>query len=236
MPNLQFAAMVKSSTLGFVLTFAIFFGLEKFSWKLAGILGLMTGGVILMVSGETEFSGIGFGLLMAASAFSGLRWSLTQMLLKNNPVTSNPIASLFYLTPVMFLTLFVLACFVEGPGSFYHGCVGLMQDHGALGPCILLFPGVLAFAMTSVEFALLQRTSVVTLSVAGIFKEVLTITAGGYFFEEKLTPINISGASVTIVAIAFYNWMRFQRMRSQALREAQERRTEENAPMLAQGA
>ena len=224
--------MCKSSTLGFVLGFAILFRLEKASWKLVGIIAIMTVGVVMMVMGETKFSALGFLLLMLASFFSGLRWSLTQILLRRNPSTSNPFASLFFLTPIMFVTLFVLAVPIEGFGPLKQGFEILIDKKGAIPALLMLiFPGTLAFLMTSAEFALIQRTSVVTLSVCGIFKEVITIGAGGLIFEETLTPINISGVAVTIGAIGAYNYIRMRKMKRKAAKEIQEN-ADEQAPML----
>ncbi|KAK5235205.1 hypothetical protein LTR16_012631, partial [Cryomyces antarcticus] len=90
----------------------------------------------------------------------------------------------------------------------------------ALGIGILLFPGALVFFMTASEFALLKRTSVVTLSICGIFKEVVTISAAGIVFHDSLTPINISGLVVTIASIAAYNYIKIQKMRDEAMEEA----------------
>lgn len=228
--------MCKSSTLGFVLLFAIIFGLEKASWKLAGIICIMTAGVIMMVAGETAFSALGFALLMMASFFSGLRWSLTQMLLRRNPATSNPFTSLFFLTPIMFAVLFLLAIPVEGFRPLRQGCIDLAAKKGtAFSIALLIFPGFLAFLMTSAEFALLKRTSVVTLSVCGIFKEVITIAAGGIIFDETLTPINISGLLVTVVAIALYNYIRMRKMKKKAVQDAQDEIAEQS-PMLSTAA
>lgn len=83
--------------------------------------------------------------------------------------------------------------------------------------------------MTASEFALLQRTSVVTLSIAGIFKEVVTISAAGIVFHDPLTPINISGLVVTIGAIAAYNWIKIRKMREDALVAARKLRGEDDA-------
>ena len=55
---------------------------------------------------------------------------------------------------------------------------------------------------------MIQRTSVVTLSVAGIFKEIATIFVSTTLFKDRLTPINISGLCVALVGIAFYNWLK----------------------------
>lgn len=196
----------------------------------------MTIGVIMMVAGETAFDALGFILLMLASFFSGLRWSLTQILLRRTAATSNPFSTLFFLTPVMFAVLFILAIPVEGFSAVKIGLDGLAEKKGlAMGIGIVLFPGMIAFCMTSAEFALLKRTSVVTLSVCGIFKEVLTITAAGFIFGDELTPINISGLLITIVAIAVYNVTRMKKMRRNEMDKAQDRwnATEESTTMLA---
>jgi solute carrier family 35, member C2 len=70
--------------------------------------------------------------------------------------------------------------------------------------------------MTASEFALLKRTSVVTLSIAGIFKEVVTISAAALVFGDTMTPINIVGLVVTIAAIAAYNYLKITKMRQEA--------------------
>ena len=48
--------MCKSSSLAFVLLFAFMFKLETPSWRLAGIILIITSGVVLMVSTETQFN------------------------------------------------------------------------------------------------------------------------------------------------------------------------------------
>jgi solute carrier family 35 protein C2 len=213
--------MCKSSVLGFVLLFAFLFRLETPSFKLFLIITFMTCGVLLMVAGETAFDTLGFVLVMTAAASSGFRWSLTQILLIRNPATSNPFATLFFLAPIMFITLLVLAVPVEGVtavGAAFHT---MAQAKGyALSTGILLFPGLLAFCMTSSEFALLQRTSVVTLSICGIFKEVLTIGAGTLVFKDTLTLVNFLGLALTIVTIAVYNWIKIRKMKEESDRDA----------------
>lgn len=221
--TLTFYTMCKSSVLAFVLLFAFIFRLEKPSWKLGGIIVLMTIGVVMMVAGETAFNTLGFILIMTSAFCAGFRWSLTHILLLRNPATSNPFASIFFLAPVMFASLIVIALPVEGPSDLKAGFAALIDAKGTfLAIIIVLFPGVLAFLMTASEFALLKRTSVVTLSVCGIFKEVLTISAAALVFHDPLTPINISGLLVTILSIAIYNYMKFKKLRDNAKKEAHE--------------
>ncbi|KAJ6004283.1 hypothetical protein N7499_000352 [Penicillium canescens] len=215
--SLTFLTMCKSSALAFVLLFAILFRLESPSVKLILIIATMTIGVVMMVAGETAFNALGFALVIASAFFSGFRWGLTQILLLRHPATSNPFATLFLLTPVMFFSLIVIALSVEGPAEIYQGYLVLAEKRGQLlGSFLLIFPGVLAFCMISSEFALLKRSSVVTLSICGIFKEVVTISAAGIIFHDKLTAVNLTGLFVTISSIAAYNYMKISKMRSEA--------------------
>lgn len=222
--TLTFYTMCKSSVLIFVLTFAFLFRLEKPSVKLILIILTMTLGVLMMVAGETAFHALGFALAMSASFFSGFRWAVTQILLLRHPATGNPFATLFFLAPIMFVTLFTIACFSEGPSAVMTGIQILVSTHGiskALG--LLIVPGFLAFCMIASEFTLLQRTSVVTLSICGIFKEVVTISAAGIIFHDELSLVNISGLLVTIVSIACYNYLKIVKMRQEAREKVRKR-------------
>jgi solute carrier family 35, member C2 len=211
------SAMCKSSSLAFVLVFAFLFRLEAPTWKLVAIIATMTLGVVMMVAGEVEFKLGGFILVISAAFFSGFRWGLTQILLLRNPATSNPFSSIFFLAPVMFVTLVAIAIPVEGFFSLLDGLRTLSNEWGLLlTPLLVLFPGTIAFLMTASEFALLQRTSVVTLSIAGIFKEAVTISAAAIVFGDTMTPVNIIGLFVTLFAIAAYNWIKISKMREQA--------------------
>jgi solute carrier family 35 protein C2 len=222
--SLTFLTMCKSSALAFVLLFAFIFRLETPSVKLIFVIATMTVGVVMMVAGETAFNAVGFALVIASAFFSGFRWGLTQILLLRHPATSNPFSTLFFLTPVMFVSLIVIALTVEGPAKIADGFAALSETHGGVfAVFLLIFPGVLAFCMISAEFALLKRSSVVTLSICGIFKEVITISAAGVVFHDQLTAVNIAGLLITIASIGCYNYMKISKMRSEARRGTWER-------------
>lgn len=209
--------MCKSSALAFVLMFAFLFRLETPTVRLISIIGVMTIGVVMMVFGEVKFHLGGFVLIISSAFFSGFRWALTQILLLRNPATNNAFSSIFFLAPVMFVMLLFLGLVVEGLPELLEGIKTLQEVWGAFSaPAFLLFPGCIAFLMTASEFALLKRTSVVTLSIAGIFKEVVTISAAAVVFEDRLTFINFIGLATTMVAIMAYNWFKISKMRSEA--------------------
>ena len=73
----------------------------------------------------------------------------------------------------------------------------------------MIIPGVLAFMMTLCEFKLLTVAQVITLSVAGIFKELLTIILSSIIFGDKLSLINILGLILTFMDILWYNYYRY---------------------------
>lgn len=56
----------------------------------------------------------------------------------------------------------------------------------------------------------------VTLSICGIFKEVVTISAAGIIFHDELSVVNISGLLVTIISIGCYNYLKVMKMREDA--------------------
>ncbi|THH29858.1 hypothetical protein EUX98_g4338 [Antrodiella citrinella] len=194
--------MVKSSSLVFVLTFAFIFRLEVFSLRLVGVIALIVCGVLLMVATETHFVLPGFLLVLSGSALGGLRWSLTQLLLKNKDMgLDNPAATLFWLAPIMGVTLAIVSFFADHwsdlwTSPFFAGSVATAKT------CFFLTaPGTLAFFMVMSEYYILQRAGVVPMSIAGIAKEVTTISVSAWFFGDQLSPLNITGAAVTVCEV-----------------------------------
>ncbi|KAG0276417.1 Triose-phosphate Transporter [Linnemannia exigua] len=224
--TLAFYTMCKSSSLAFVLLFAFLFKLERPTWTLAGVIGVICVGLFMMVMSEVDFVLIGFIQVMAASVLGGLRWSLTQMLLERTDTKAgslaNPISTIFFLSPIMGICLCIVAGIFEGFGTIF-GSVFFATSSSALMTLGLLFlGGVFAFMMVLAEFNLIARTSVVTLSVLGIVKEIGTIVVSSLVFKDHLTLVNILGLFVTLTGIGFYHFMKLRQMKSKARRAAKE--------------
>ncbi|RUS21983.1 hypothetical protein BC937DRAFT_90743 [Endogone sp. FLAS-F59071] len=207
-------AMCKSSTLAFVLIFAFIFKLEKPRLALIGIILIISTGVLLMVTNETDFVFAGFAEVMTASVLGGLRWSLTQILLERESLgMNNPIASIFFLAPLMAAALFLTSGIVEGFHNIFWNSFFVTTAEGLHTFGVILVGGCLAFLMVMSEFFLISRTSVITLSVCGIFKEVATILISSLTFGDILTPINIAGLCITLLGIGAYNYLKIQQAR-----------------------
>ncbi|QEO21965.1 hypothetical_protein [Candidozyma auris] len=217
--SLSLYTMLKTSSLIFVLIFGLIFRLERFNWRLIVIVVVMTGSVMMMTqkpdlddnneAADDDHNPIGIVLVMAASAISGLRWSFTQLLLKKNDHTKHPISTIFYISPAMIVILLVTAILVERWSAFVSSPIWAI--HGVLGVLgLMLVPGFLAFMMTLCEFKLLSVAQVLTLSIAGIFKELLTIMLGSLLFGDRLSLINCVGLVITFLDILWYNYYRYQ--------------------------
>ncbi|GEQ70469.1 hypothetical protein JCM33374_g4146 [Metschnikowia sp. JCM 33374] len=217
--SLSLYTMLKTSSLIFVLIFGLLFRLEKFNWRLVVIVLVMCASVMMMTdspkmssdnsdSSEADSQPIGIVLILAASAISGLRWSFTQILLKKNEYTKHPMSTIFYISPSMTLVLLLFGFIFEGWSAFISSPV--WEAKGVFGTILLMVtPGILAFCMTLCEFQLLSVAQVLTLSIAGIFKELLTIMLGSVIFGDKLSPINCIGLIVTFLDILWYNYFRY---------------------------
>ncbi|KAF9976397.1 Triose-phosphate Transporter [Actinomortierella ambigua] len=214
--TLSFYTMIKSSTPIWVLLFAFLFRLEKPRPSLILIIFVIVVGVVLTVAGEAQYDATGFVLVLLAAVMSGLRWSLTQVLLQKDDLgMDNPIATLYYISPIMFILMSLLSLIIEDPfvvftsseffSSFQTGAVTLMLAAGG---------GLLAFAMTIAEFKLIKNTGTVTLSVAGISKEIFVISLSVMIFGDQLTPVNLLGLLVSISGIISYNYYKIRKLQT----------------------
>jgi len=49
------------------------------------------------------------------------------------------------------------------------------------------------------------------MSIAGIAKEVSTITVSAWFFGDELTPLNITGVAITTSGIALFTYHKYRK-------------------------
>jgi len=106
-----------------------------------------------MVAAEAHFVLDGLILVLSASALGGLRWSLTQVLLKSKKMGfDNPAATIYWLAPIMGVTLAILSSIIENWPSifrskFFQGTMPTLETM-----FFLTSPGILAFCMVLSEF------------------------------------------------------------------------------------
>ncbi|KAJ1900459.1 hypothetical protein LPJ66_001446 [Kickxella alabastrina] len=208
--TLTFYTMCKSSGLGFVLLFAFLFGLERVRFVLIAVIAIITVGVVLMAAGEVDFNLMGFTQVVSSAAMSGLRWSLTQILLSQARFgMNNPVATMSRLMPIIGASMLAFSLILEQPVSQLPRDKNMQSLGDVLFIVVMMgVGGCFAFAMVLSEFFLIARTSVVTLSIAGMLKEVVMIGVAHLIFGDSMTLVNASGLLVTLFGIAMYNWLK----------------------------
>lgn len=203
--------MCKTSAVIFILFFAILFRLEKFRWKLVGVVLVICVGLFLFTFKYTFFNMTGFILVVSASVLSGVRWNTAQLLVQRSQLgLENPIDILYHVTPVISLCIFPLAVVFEGVGLstslVAFRATTLTAALVSIG--LILFSSVLALGIGFSEFLLVQRTSSLTLSISGVFKEVITLYIAITWFHpnENLSPLNLIGMVLCLTGILLHVW------------------------------
>lgn len=292
--------IIKSSAIAFVLMFSVLFRLEKFHWKLIGIVSVMVTGVVLMVyspedphKGENEIQEskliLGCILVVISSCLSGLRWVYTQITLHTKPSESsdctikekdnesaeqeylgstseenlsgyengfqlpaqekigannftnpsiagmstkntcplenkNPVYTIHELSWIMSLALLLSSLAVEHPFPGIINSPLLRNSELELtlwsvtwGSALVLIPGIGVFMLTLCEFSILNYTQALTLSIAGIVKEIIQIFCGLIFFGERIRGLhNWVGMAITLLDVIYYNYFRYKQQQSTA--------------------
>lgn len=235
--------MTKSSCVIFILFFAILFKLENLRSSVLVIVTLISSGLFMFTYQSTQFHLTGFTLVLLASALSGLRWTLAQLVMQRKEIgLSNPIDMIYYIQPWMIASLIPLVIWIEVIPLLRDGLVIYAsnlehESESLVSPATLVANGlaespagriiaasspnavvtteyllwtagyilagsVLAFLMEVSEYLLLTFTSSLTLSIAGIFKEVFTLFLAYEVNGDSMTWFNFMGLIVCLVGIS----------------------------------
>jgi len=165
-----------------------------------------------MVASETAFVLSGFLMVMFASICGGLRWSLTQVAMQDKSLgLDNPPSMIFWLSPVTTVSVVVIS--IAWEGWFEVFSTPFFATVASTVNTLLMFiaPGILAFCMVLSEYYIIQRAGVLPMSIAGIAKEVSTITISAWFFGDELTPVNITGVGITVCGIALFTYHKYRK-------------------------
>lgn len=188
--------MTKSTTIVFILIFAILLKLEKKSWSLAAIVVMISGGLFLFTYKSTHFDALGFSFLLFASLSSGIRWTFAQLIMQKSKLgLHNPIDMIFHMQPWMILAILPFTIGFEGQ-RIADGFNTLLQTDTIIILDMWLRISVgafIAFVMEVSEFLVLTNTSSLTLSVAGIFKEICQLVLAVELYGDQLSLINVLG-------------------------------------------
>ncbi|KAL9273028.1 putative sugar phosphate/phosphate translocator [Drosera capensis] len=209
--TVTFATMCKSASPIYLLLFAFAFRLESPSLKLLGIILVISFGVLLTVAKETEFEFWGFLFVMLAAVMSGFRWCMMQILLQREAYgLKNPITFMSSVTPVMAIATALFSLLMDPWHDFANNDY-FNSTQNIIKSCLLmLFGGTLAFFMVLTEYVLVSMTSAVTVTIAGVVKEAVTIIVAIFYFHDQFTWMKGFGLFTILIGVSLFNWFKYE--------------------------
>ncbi|KYN15160.1 Solute carrier family 35 member C2 [Trachymyrmex cornetzi] len=205
--SISLVTMTKSTTIIFILGFSLLFKLEKKSWSLVGIVAMIAGGLAMFTYKSTQFGILGFILCLLASFASGIRWTMTQLIMQRSKLgLHDPIDMMYYMQPWMLLPAISVTLWFEG-GKIYDSI--RITDWGNISNILLTTAAVvtgaiLAFSMEVMEFLVVTYTSSLTLSISGICKEICTLALAFVLKGDQLTGLNFVGLLMCLGGIILH--------------------------------
>ncbi|KAM1114136.1 hypothetical protein ACFX2B_046164 [Malus domestica] len=227
--SVTFATMCKSAAPIFLLLFAFAFRLESPSVRLSGIILIISLGILLTVAKETEFDFWGFIFVMLAAVMSGFRWCMTQILLQSSctlyrvischygeiiTCLRNPLTLMSYLTPVMAVLTALLSLAFDPWDELRKNNYFNNPGHVGRSCLLMLFGGTLAFFMVLTEFILVSVTSAVTVTIAGVVKEAVTILVAVIYFHDEFTRLKGAGLFIIMLGVSLFNWYKYDKLKA----------------------
>jgi len=195
--SVSFVQMIKALTPLVTLAVSVALKVEKSDRRQALIVGVMCAGVIVASYGEILWNTAGVMFQVTSVAAEGARLVVTQILLQQHLPKSNPLVSISIFAPPCFLLLLPIALTFEG------GAFAKVLDP-AIGIVILLNT-LTAFVLNLAVVILVQKSSGLVLTLAGIVKDIALIVASIFIFANPVTPIQVVGYGLALLGLNMYN-------------------------------
>ncbi|XLU22037.1 hypothetical protein S245_058103 [Arachis hypogaea] len=181
------------------------FKLEAPSYKLSGIVVVISIGILLTVAKETEFQLWGFILVMLAAIMSGFHWCMTQILLQKETYgLKDPLTLMSYVAPVMAVATALLSLALDPWHELHNNKYFDDSRHITQSFFLMILGGFLAFYMVLTEYFLVSVTSAVTVPIAGVVKEAVTILVAVLYFHDKFTWVKGLGLCTILFGVSLF--------------------------------
>lgn len=206
---------IKGSVPVFIFLFGVVLGNEVFSAPVLLALSGIAAGLAVAVVSSTSTSLIGVLLCVSASACGGLRWTLSERLLRSDPPSSSHssavgiMVALYRFAPVSAAAILPIGLWFEGPAFMAEEVTGrwtssLLWQIGG----ITLSGGAISFVLIALELSLVSLSSSLTLGVLGTIKEMLQIALSLVIFQERMSPQTGSGLAFAVASGMAYRWVK----------------------------
>ena len=191
--SVSYIQMLKAFTPVAVLTFSYFAGLEKPAYIELYIVTIICLGVAMTSVGETFFSLTGFTFQVLGILAESSRLVCVGLILKN--LKLDPLSSLYYIAPCC-AAFIGLMCFI-----FEYQDLPWEKMYSQEFATIMLLNGLVAFTLNVAVVLLIANTSPLTLTLAGVLKDILLVVLSMVIFGSPVTMLQYCGYSVALVGL-----------------------------------
>ena len=185
--------MLKAFTPVSVLLFSVLAGLEKASAVEVNIVMIISVGVALTSIGELDFNMTGFLFQLFAVIFESSRLVMTGLFLKKLGLDS--LSTLYYIAPLCGAAI-GCACFAF---EFHSLPAEKLLSLSFWG--ILVLNGLVAFTLNIAAVMLIKHTSALTLTLAGVVKDILLVVLSMVVFKSPVSLLQYLGYAVSLLAL-----------------------------------
>ncbi|XP_017759664.1 PREDICTED: solute carrier family 35 member C2-like [Eufriesea mexicana] len=199
--------MTKSTSVVFILGFALFLKLEKKSWSLTCIVVMISGGLFMFTYKSTQFGIFGFVICLLASFSSGIRWTMTQLIMQKSKLgMKSPIDMMYYMQLWMLLPIIPVMMWFEGPSLYINFKNTDWNDVQAIAmtTTVIFGSAIVAFHMEVMEFLVITYTSSLTLSIIGIIKEICILILAVEWKGDEMSGLNFIGLLMCLCGIIIH--------------------------------
>ena len=233
--SVAFVQMLKASTPVATLVVSFMLGLEQPSWRLTGLIVLISSGVGIACAAQVHPSVLGMLLQLGAIGCEAVRLCLVNLLLTLRGLRLSPVASVLLISPICALCLLPVWATLEasrllalgsapwarvgaaalGKGrraSPLHCTCRCTAYHARMRACMRHPMHAVAgaslctsFALNIATMALIKHTSALTLNVAGVGKDLLLIGYSVVLSGARVCAAQYCGYAVALVGVTAYS-------------------------------
>ncbi|KAK8716412.1 hypothetical protein V6N13_043721 [Hibiscus sabdariffa] len=124
-----------------------------------------------------------------------------------------------YVTPVMALVTALLSLLLDPWDEFRKNNYFNSSWQIARSCFLMLFGGTLAFFMVLTEYILVSITSAVTVTIAGVVKEAVTILVAVFYLHDEFTWLKGAGLFTIMVGVSLFNWYKYLKLQKGRVEE-----------------
>ncbi|PHH69174.1 hypothetical protein CDD80_6966 [Ophiocordyceps camponoti-rufipedis] len=159
---------------------------------------VMVAGVGIASVGEVRFSLVGFLLQLGGTIFEAIRLAMMQVMLSNKGLKMEPLVGLYYYAPICAAMTVFVAIPTEMPSfRWEHLTPGLAG--------VLVLNALTAFMLNIASVFLIGKTSGLTMTLAGILKNILLIVASVLIWQTHITLLQAAGYTLALAGLIYYS-------------------------------